>query len=132
MLTDHRMLALLTRMHSSDLIKCAVESTSEEQTLADAFKTFGIEHYRHNAPGHASPEKEFDPKKIQAWMLENGFKLTIHATGAIVQGPLVHFFSCCSPEMNEEHLPSGSFLFTFNKDTGVYTKHPTRTFTATR
>ncbi len=131
MMTDHKLLATLAQMHSSDLVKMAIESTSEEQTLADTFKALGIEHYRHNAPGHASPEKEFDPKAMQEWMLSNGFLLTIHATGGIVQGDLVHIFSCCSPDMNKEGLASGSYLFTFNRKTGEYKKHPTRTLTAT-
>ena len=108
-----------------------VESTSEEQTLADTFTALGIEHYRHHAPGHASPEKEFDPKAMQEWMLKNGFFLTIHATGGIVQGDLVHIFSCCSPDMNKEGHASGSYLFTFNKKTGEYKKRPNFTFTAT-
>lgn len=125
------LLANLARLHSKDLVAMAIKSTSEEQTLADTLEALGIEFYRHNAPGHASPEKEFDPKAVQEWMVKNGFNLTIHATGAIVQGDLVHFFSCTSPEFTAERVESGSYLFTLNKKTGEYKKHKTRTLTAT-
>lgn len=129
---DIVLLAELARLHSSDLVKLAIQSTSEEQTLRDTYKALGIDYYDHNALGYASPEKEkIDPKVIQKWMVENGFNLTIHCCKAIVAGPLVHVFSCTSAEFTKEKVESGSFLFTYNRESGVYTKHPTRTLTAT-
>lgn len=123
-MSQHETLALLARLHSSDLVRVAFKATSEEQTLCDVFEALKIDHYRHNSIGHASPEKEkIDPAKIQKWLIDNGCNVSIYACTGVVQGPFVYVFYCSSPEFTREAIPRGALLFTLNRETGEFKKH---------